>query len=337
MNINKINFKLTNDYICGLIQADGSIGVKLHKTKNKLNIIPYFNITQNIKNKELIFQIKNYFNNVGYIHYIKKDKTIRYEVNSIKQLSNIIIPFLLKYDLRSNKHKKVLILEYILKILNLNLHLKNDNILLSLIILSKNLSKSKSKSNNIKYLNKQQQFIVNNNIYDNSIINYINELNLKINNYIPTDINLDYINGLFDGNGNISINLDNKYINLTYSIIQDNSELLLLNNIKKYYNNIGYIYKINNTSLKWETKNIHDISKYIINKIIVNNNFPLIKEYKFKHLINILNLLNNEYKINSNNELDVLKELYLIIDNKKQLSFEEFIRKIKEKEKGKNK
>lgn len=239
MNINYFVNKLTNQYISGYIQSKGNIGIKLHKTKNKLSLKPYFNIIDinNNQNKELLLQIKIYFNNIGYISISKKDKKIKYEINSIEQLSNIIIPFLLKNDLKSYKHNKVIILESILKILNLKLHLNNNNILLSLIILSKPLL-----NNNLRYLNKQQQIIVNNNIYDNSIINYINELHLKLNNYNPTNLNKDYLNGLFYGSS--------KLINNKFNIIQDINEIILITNIKKYYNNIGIIKTINNTKIK---------------------------------------------------------------------------------------
>ncbi|YP_008475090.1 putative LAGLIDADG endonuclease (mitochondrion) [Ogataea philodendri] len=318
--------KLTNNYISGLIQANGSIGINLHKTKNSLRLIPYFNITQNIKNKDLILKIKHYFNDIGFIIINKSDNTIRYQVNQLNDLHHIIIPFLLRNDLRSNKHIKVIILKYIINIMIDKLHINNNSILLSLIILANKIT-----NNHNRYLNKEQQYIVNNQIYNKDILNIIEDMELSIKNYKPSNLDLDYINGLFDGKGSLSVSLNsNKDITLTYYIIQDKNEMLLLNNIKSYFNNIGHIYNINNTSFRWETKSIVEFNKNILNKMITEDNYPLIKGYKIKHMINVLKYIsdNKDYKKNNDKIRYIISELYNIIENKKGIRLDEYIKKL---------
>lgn len=121
INVNKKTkhiYKLSNDYIAGLVQADGAFSAPLIRgKKNQLYITPQFNISQHIDNKDVILKIKERFNNIGYIRYETNVNQIKYKVTNIKDINNIIIPFFEKYSLRSNKYLTFLKFKYIVDIL----------------------------------------------------------------------------------------------------------------------------------------------------------------------------------------------------------------------------
>nr|YP_004072409.1 LADLIDADG maturase/endonuclease-like protein [Ogataea polymorpha]ADT63556.1 LADLIDADG maturase/endonuclease-like protein [Ogataea polymorpha] len=321
--INNNSFKY---YVCGIIQTNGLIGIKLRKTSNKsILLMPYFNITLNSEHKDLILNIKTLFNNVGYIKY--NNKTIKYEVNQLNQTKDVIVPFLLKYDLKSYKHKKVILFNTILEIMSLNQHKKNINILLSLMMLSNNISKL-----NNKYLNKEQQYIVNNKIIDPSINKYMTQLNYKLDNYKPSDMNIHYINGMFDTSGSLNVNLDlNKDLKIIYSMTQDSTEIKLLNNILLFFNCTGKMSYLNNKTIKLSIFDFNEIKNNVLVKL--ENNLPLMKGYKFKYTNNVLMYINNnkDYRTNNMKIIKMIKMLYKMIENKKNMSEEEYIKKVTNK------
>ncbi len=59
------NIKGNNEYIAGLVQADGSFGVKITLRKKYIQLEPVFTLVQHIYNKELILAIKEEFGDIG--------------------------------------------------------------------------------------------------------------------------------------------------------------------------------------------------------------------------------------------------------------------------------
>ncbi len=102
---NMINEKLNNWWITGLIDAEGSFGVNLIKDNTrKLDYIvtTYVELGMNYKDKTLIYKIKETFDS-GNIFYNSNDKTYKWKVSDINQISNKIIPHFKKYFLLTQK------------------------------------------------------------------------------------------------------------------------------------------------------------------------------------------------------------------------------------------
>ena len=103
-------FKLNPDYIVGLIDGEGSFTAYVRNPEDKKNVKrrakaePRFYVKLIAKDKEILYQLKKFFN-CGNV-YFQKDKRKnhqdchRYEVANRADLRDIIIPFFKKNPLR---------------------------------------------------------------------------------------------------------------------------------------------------------------------------------------------------------------------------------------------
>jgi len=64
--------------------------------------------------------------NVGFYKNFKSDNTVRYEVNTLKDLNNVIIPFFIKNPLRGEKFISFLKFKFIVEIMYLKQHYNKD-------------------------------------------------------------------------------------------------------------------------------------------------------------------------------------------------------------------
>jgi hypothetical protein len=196
--------KLTEDYIAGFVQADGSFSATLtRKTRGEkvyFNISLTFTIVQSQKYKDLILEIQKKFGGIGHWYLNKKDKTIKYQVKNQTDLLNIIIPFFMKNQLRDKKLLSFLRFKYIVEIVSSKIHLKNKNILLSLIVIGGQLNPSDKLGNKIRYLNPEEQHYVINNIIPEGLD--ISKLTESIANFKSNPLTLDFVHGLFKSNTN---------------------------------------------------------------------------------------------------------------------------------------
>ena len=96
---------LDPNYITGFVDGEGSFSVTIFP-KNlkdvKWEIRPSFSISQHRRNRGILFKIKDYFG-CGTIRPNRKDNTFKYEVRSISDLKDKIIPHFKKYPLQTTK------------------------------------------------------------------------------------------------------------------------------------------------------------------------------------------------------------------------------------------
>jgi LAGLIDADG endonuclease len=95
---------------------------KVRNGKRYLYLSLVFTIVQNQKYKDLILGIQKEFGGIGHWRLDKKDKTIRYQVTSQSDLLNVIIPFFMKYQLRSGKLLSFLHFKYIVEVMSTKAH-----------------------------------------------------------------------------------------------------------------------------------------------------------------------------------------------------------------------
>lgn len=99
----KFDTPINPNWIAGFVSGDGSFIVNFHKYtsyKHNYRVRLRFNISQHIRDKELLSYIIQYFN-CG-INSISK-KMINYDVQYFNDITNIIIPFFLKYQVKGVK------------------------------------------------------------------------------------------------------------------------------------------------------------------------------------------------------------------------------------------
>lgn len=92
-------------WICGFTDGEGCFSVSFNKReelKTKIEVRPSFSISQKSNSLSSLEQIKNYFQ-CGGIRYSKSDGCYKYEVRSLSDLNEKIIPFFKKYDLFTAK------------------------------------------------------------------------------------------------------------------------------------------------------------------------------------------------------------------------------------------
>jgi hypothetical protein len=94
-------------YISGYIDGEGSFCVSISKSarhKFGWEVRPSFSVSQNVDRSEVLEYIKHYFK-CGSIRSNVSDNTLKYEVRSIKDLMNTIIPHFEKYKILSGKSR----------------------------------------------------------------------------------------------------------------------------------------------------------------------------------------------------------------------------------------
>jgi hypothetical protein len=92
-------------YITGLVEGEGCFSVSFTLRKRlKLGIEtrPSFSISLNRRDLSLLKEIHAYFK-CGSVRYSKSDRTYKYEVRSVKDLVEHIIPHFQKYKLNGDK------------------------------------------------------------------------------------------------------------------------------------------------------------------------------------------------------------------------------------------
>jgi len=75
----------------------------------------------------LLLEIKTFFKNVGNI-YITNNNVINYQVRSINEITNIIIPHFDKYPLISQKQNDFIIFRNIVRLIKNNEHLNDEGL-----------------------------------------------------------------------------------------------------------------------------------------------------------------------------------------------------------------
>ena len=92
-------------YITGFADGEGSFSISFNsrsKLRTGIEIRPSFAIAQNASSLKSLEQIRDYFK-CGSIRYSIKDNTYKYEVRSITDLTQVIIPHFIKYPLQTAK------------------------------------------------------------------------------------------------------------------------------------------------------------------------------------------------------------------------------------------
>lgn len=88
-------------FVTGFTDAEGCFNVKLTKSDGKLGwrVNVSFLIVLHVKDKALLEQIQTFFGGVGTVKVYKD--TVRFDISSVKDLFNVIIPHFKSYPLLS--------------------------------------------------------------------------------------------------------------------------------------------------------------------------------------------------------------------------------------------
>jgi hypothetical protein len=109
----------------------------------------------------------------------------------------------MKHHLRGEKLLSFLRFKYITEVVSTKAHIKNKDILLSLIVIASQIKIKDKLGNKIRYLKPDQIYYVINNIQPEGVD--ISKLTESIQNFKQNKLTLDFIHGLFDGYGSLSV------------------------------------------------------------------------------------------------------------------------------------
>jgi hypothetical protein len=94
-----ISSPITNEFISGFIDGDGSFFISFQKDGK---IKTGFNLTNDFESKPLLVNIRKKFNMIGTINKGTKNELV-FTVNGLNQINNILIPFMDKYSIFTEK------------------------------------------------------------------------------------------------------------------------------------------------------------------------------------------------------------------------------------------
>jgi hypothetical protein len=95
------------EYVSGYVDGEGCFSISFSKREKFLvgwETKPSFSVSQNEDRAQILFLMQEVFN-CGFIRRDYSDKTLKYEVRSLNDLINKIIPHFEKYPLLSDKQK----------------------------------------------------------------------------------------------------------------------------------------------------------------------------------------------------------------------------------------
>lgn len=115
-------------YVTGLVDGEGSFLVSFtirNKMRMGVETRPSFTVSQHERSHEVITSLKDYFN-CGSIRYNKTDHTYKYEVRSLDDLVEKIIPHFISYPLNTSKKKDFDAFRCVCESMKLNKHLNSN-------------------------------------------------------------------------------------------------------------------------------------------------------------------------------------------------------------------
>ena len=112
-------------YLSGYVDGEGCFCVTFNKSKRHKfgwDIRPSFSVSQNRDRAEVLNLMKNYFG-CGFIRPDRSDQTLKYEIRSVLELVEKIVPHFEKFPLLSSKQKEFEVFAKICREMNQARHL----------------------------------------------------------------------------------------------------------------------------------------------------------------------------------------------------------------------
>ncbi len=240
-------------------------------------------------------------------------------------------------------------------------HWNNKKILLSLIVVASHMNPLGKLGNKIKYLTPDEQNHVINNIQPEGVD--ISKLTESIQNFKQNKLTSEFIHGLFDGDGGLSVFFVKSSssvrsqategphklsVGFSFTVVQDSHNISLLNEIKSYFNDTGGIYEINKNCSVYKVGSKSALMSVILPKLVNKEsiewvkdtqgafdfasselNLPLMKYNKIYYSWKILELLSEGLNKENMNEIIMLS--YHVRQESDNITLEEYVEKVKQK------
>lgn len=211
--------------------------------------------------------------------------------------------------------------------------------------------------NKVRLLTSGEQKYVIDNVQPEGVD--ISALTESIKNFKQNELTLDFIQGLFDGDGGLSAyffkpsvkegSASNTSIGFSFTIVQDSHNLSLLDEIKSYFDGRGGVYKISNQCNIYKVGSKLDLKSVVLPKMSNKNptewgpylegvadlapsglRLPIVKYNKIYYSYKILELLGSSGRLNEENIQEVIALSYYIRQESDNITLEKYIEKVEE-------
>ena len=118
------------EYVSGYVDGEGCFSISFSKREKFLvgwETKPSFSVSQNEDRAQILFLMQKFFN-CGFIRRDYSDKTLKYEVRSLNDLVNNIIPHFEKYPLLSDKQNDFNHFKTVCLFMEKNLHKEKNGL-----------------------------------------------------------------------------------------------------------------------------------------------------------------------------------------------------------------
>lgn len=249
---NESNLPLDPNFVTGFTDAEGSFIVSFYRRSNqKWNLRIRFLISLHSMDYPLLLELQKFFNNKGSINFSSNRPQVNYEITSINDLVDYVIPHFDKYPLLTKKFIDYNLWKIACEIVKTNGHLNPDGF-------KKVISLAMAMNNKTKSMQIEMDYP------DVLIFNseFIPRSSYEINPY--------WLVGFTAGDGSFSSSPIRNSFRVRFSIGQHNRDLELLYKIKDYFG-IGAVY----------TKKTDPICSYAIDSYKNNYKYilPFFDEY----------------------------------------------------------
>lgn len=211
--------------------------------------------------------------------------------------------------------------------------------------------------NKIRLLTPGEQKYVIDNVQPEGVD--ISALTESIENFKQNELTLDFMHGLFDGDGGLSVyfvkpsggSASNPSIGFSFTIVQDVHNLSLLDEIKSYFGDRGGVYKISEQCNIYKAGSKLDLKSVVLPKMSNKTptdwgpylegaadlraapsglKLPMLKYNKIYYSYKILELLGSSGRLNKENMNEAIALSYYIRQESDNITLEKYIGKVKE-------
>lgn len=254
MNNIKTIYNITNFWVSGFTQADGSFVVGFEKRKEGL--MPYrprpmFVLSQH-KREENLFNVLHKFLNVGKVQMSRDEVILR--VSSLEEIINVIIPLFDKHPVRGAKHQSYLVFKKVVEMMNNKEHLTLKG-LLTILELS-----YFTHSTSLRTLDSKQEILNDLKNIFKVLPSLPSDLLVSSSNTHTESLDREFVRGLIDGDGsfNISFKSSRRRVVPALTVTMGKGDEQVLHDLVLYFG-CGKVYSLPSQSSRFQIENVNDL------------------------------------------------------------------------------
>lgn len=261
------NFSLLNPhFVSGFTEANGSFIISIEESPSMrfgYTVRPRFVLTQHKNSRPLLDEIKQFFNNAGYLTLDHRSGCYNLNIDSVPALLQVVIPHFSdpRYTLLGTKNRDFLIWRHIVNLVSKEVHFNIEGLIyiieLSLKMYSRNVSKKKHHI--IRNLNAKYKF----DKYKEDPLKPIEHLILE-HSQNTWELDPWFLTGVMQGDGKPLGIKNNGQIAQTTTIGLEVNSISIMNKIQAYFNGIGQIKKIKENYYRFTVYDKNDILSEIV-------------------------------------------------------------------------